>query len=186
VESRLTTLAIAALRAVKPIIALIDPESGDVRKSAPAGIGRRVESVVCTDGKSIVFSGNRGGLLDVPLIRDRRSRATDVGSIRRLEPVVSPDGTFVVFVTERFSTNLDTPRPARFGWRVWIWRHGRGCSRFRRTAPESAVLGDGQTLTFIAEPDGIANGTMLSMADPRCGSRRFSPAWPVSWRRARR
>ena len=72
-----------------------------------------------------------------------------------LEPAFLPDGRTIVFVTERFSTDLDTlDSRVRCGWRGWIWRHeaSRADSRVPQgQAPEPA--GDAPTarpMTFIA------------------------------------
>ncbi len=77
-----------------------------------------------------------------------------------LEPVVSPDGKVVVFVTERFSTNLETLEagPLRLARLDLATREVRLISGFlggKHLSPQ--ISGDGATVTFIADPDGISN-----------------------------
>lgn len=157
------TLAIAAVHAAKPVIALLDPVSGNVRKEWPLpGLDDALNPSYSPDGKWIVFSGNRGGLLDLYRVNLESGAMEQLTAddFADLEPVVSPDGTFVVFVTERFSTNLETLEagPLRLARLDLATKDVRLISGFlggRHLSPQFSA--DGQTLTFIAEPDGIAN-----------------------------
>ncbi len=72
----------------------------------------------------------------------------------------SPDGTFIVFVTERFSADLDTlePGPLRLARLDLATRDVRLISGFlggKHLSPQ--ISGDGRTVTFLADPDGISN-----------------------------
>jgi len=157
------TLAIGAVRKAKPIIALIDSESGDIRKEIPLpGLSDVLNPSYAPDGQSIVFSGNRGGLVDLYRLTLATGAVEQLTSdpFADLEPVMSPDGTFVVFVTERFSTSLETlaPGPLRLARLDLTTKDVRLLSGFlggRHLSPQFSV--DGQTVTFIAEPDGVAN-----------------------------
>ena len=62
------------------------------------------------DGKSVVFSGNRGGLVDLYRVTLSSGAVEQLTKdpYADLEPVMTPDGKAVIFVTERFSTNLET------------------------------------------------------------------------------
>jgi hypothetical protein len=157
------TLAIGAVRQAKPVIALLDPESGDVRKELPLpGLSDVLNPSYAPDGQSIVFSGNKGGLLDLYRITLATGEVEQLTSdpFGDLEPVISNDGTFVVFVTERFSMSLDTlePGPLRLARLDLATKDVRLLSGFlggRHLSPQFS--NDGQTITFIAEPDGVAN-----------------------------
>jgi hypothetical protein len=49
--------------------------------------------------------------------RSRRARPPDQRSFADLEPAFLPDGTGLVFVTERYSTNLETLEAGPLRWR---------------------------------------------------------------------
>ena len=65
------------------------------------------------DGRSIVLSGNRGGFLDLYLLslQTGRLEALTHDPFGDSEPVFTPDGQSIVFVTERFSTDLASLEP---------------------------------------------------------------------------
>jgi Tol biopolymer transport system component len=157
------TIAITAVRSGRPIVTLVDAASGDVvRELNLPGLDDAIDPVYSPDGRSIAISGNRGGLSDLYLV------TLDTGKVDQLtkdpfadlEPVFTPDGKSLVFVTERFSTDLTTLqggplRLARLDLSTRAVSPIPGFLRGKHLSPQ--VSADGQTLTFIAEPDGISN-----------------------------
>ena len=138
-----------------------------------------INPVYAPDGKTIYFSGNRGGLYDLyRLTLDSSAvEALTQDAYADLEPAVTPDGRALVFVTERYSTNLDTLQPGPF-------RLARLDLATKAVTPIAAFLdgkhispqvsADGRTLTFIADPDGISNLYRMPIdGDRSSGSRRF-------------
>ena len=156
-------LAITALRAGTPELTILDPRSGDiVREIKLPSLDDAIDPAFSPDGKVIALSGNRGGLSDLYLLTldsGRLDRLTN-DPFADLEPAFTPDGRALVFVTERFSTDLATltPGPLRLA-RIDLETHAvtaiPGFLRGKHLSPQ--VSADGRSLTFIAEPDGISN-----------------------------
>ena len=157
------TLAIAAIKSGKPVIALLDAGSGRVlRELALPGLHDVLNPTFSPDGRTLVFSGNRGGLMDLYRL-DVASGGLDQltnDPVADLEPAFLPDGRSIVFVTERFSTNLETlvSGPLRLARLDLATREVRGIPGFLRGKHLSPQpTSDGMALTFIADPDGISN-----------------------------
>ena len=157
------TLAIAAIRSGRPVLALIDVSNGRVRREvALPGLDDVMHPAFAPDGGSIVVSGNAGGLIDlyrVSLNHDAIERLTD-DVYADLEPAFTPDGTSVVFVTERFSTDVERleagpPRLAHLDLATRSVRPIAGFLAGKHLSPQ--VTPDGQWVTFVADPDGVSN-----------------------------
>ncbi|MFO7302013.1 MAG: peptidase S9 [Acidobacteriota bacterium] len=156
-------LAIAAVRAGRPVLALIDTTNGRIRREVRLpDLDDVLHPAFAPDGRSIVLSGNRGGLVDLYRVR------LDDGTVEQLtddvyadfEPTFTPDGTTIVFVTERFSTDVERlePGPLRLARLDLATRQVRPIAGFltgRHLSPQ--VSADGRTITFVADPDGISN-----------------------------
>ena len=73
----------------------------------------------------------------------------------------TPDGRSIVFVTERFSTDLETLEPGPLRLARLDLATQRRCTpipaflRGKHLSPQ--VSADGRTVTFIADPDGVSN-----------------------------
>lgn len=157
------SLALTAVRAGNPVLILIDPNSGSVKREfALPNLDDAINPSFAPDGRSIVFSGNQGGLLDlfvISLDRGQLDRLTH-DPFADLEPVFTPDGKSIVFVTERFSTDLVTLvsgplRLARFDFATRAVTEIPGFLRGKHLSPQ--ISADGKELTFIGEPDGVSN-----------------------------
>ena len=113
------------------------------------------------DGKSIVFSGLAGGLLDLYILE------TESGATRRLtndpysalQPAWSPDGRLIAFATDRFTTELGSlqagvPVLAFFDLETGGVRRAVTMSGKQINPQWSA---DGRSLYFIGDGGGISN-----------------------------
>ncbi|MDP9131825.1 MAG: hypothetical protein M3M98_01660, partial [Nitrospirota bacterium] len=75
------------------------------------------------------------------------------------EATVSPDGKTIVFVTERYSTDLEQLRPgalrlARLDLATKVVQPIQAFLDGKHLSPQ--ISADGKTVTFIADPDGVS------------------------------
>lgn len=157
------TLAITATRGGRPVLALIQASNGRVRREVKlTGLDDAMHPAFAPDGASVVVSGNSGGVIDLFRVM------LDSGAIDRitndpyadLEPVFTPDGRGLVFVTERFSTDLERLVPgdlrlAHVDLSTGVVRAIPGFLHGKHLSPQ--VSADGRFVTFVADPDGINN-----------------------------
>jgi hypothetical protein len=114
------------------------------------------------DGQSLIISGNQGGLVDLyrlNLVSGVLDRLTH-DPFADLEPAVTPDGRTVVFVTERYSTDLETliPAPLRLAKLDLASGTVSPLAAFlkgKHISPQ--ISADGRRVTFVADPDGVSN-----------------------------
>jgi len=157
------TLAVAAVRRGRPVLAMLDPKSGRIqREVALDGLDDAHNPAFAPDGRTIVMSGNRGGLIDLYRVSLDSGAVTQLtrDAFADLQPTFTPDGESVVFVTERFSTDLETlvPGPLRLARLTLATGDVRPISAFLRGKHLSPqVSADGTSITFIADPDGVNN-----------------------------
>lgn len=156
-------LAMTAVRGGSSVLALIDPKTGrNQREIELPGLDDAINPTFSPDGRSVVVSGNRGGFVDLYLLSLESGRLDQLthDAFADLEPVFTPDGASIVFVTERFTTDLTTLAPgalrlARLTLATRAVDPMAGFLKGKQLSPQ--VSSDGRTLTFIAEPDGISN-----------------------------
>ncbi len=163
------TLVVAAERAGHAVLAFFEAASGRVRREVElAGLDNALNPAFTPNGQAVVLSGNHGGLIDlyrVELATGTLTQLTD-DAFADLEPVVSPDGRTVVFVTERYSTDLTrlVPGPLRLARLDLASGEVSPIAGFlagKHISPQ--ISPDGRMLTFIAEPDGIGNLYRMSI-----------------------
>ncbi len=156
-------LALAAIRGGKCVLVLVNTRTGrDEREIELPGLDDAINPSFSPDGRSVVLSGSRGGFADLYLLTVATGKLEALTNDRfaDLEPTFTPDGRTIVFVTERFSTNIDAvdPGPLRLARLDLATRDVRPIAGFLKGKQISPVVSDdGQTVTFIAEPDGISN-----------------------------
>ena len=145
------------------MLAMIDPQSGRIRRELDLeGLDDAFNPVFAPDGRSIVLSGNAGGLFDLywfTLEPGRLERLTN-DPFADLEPAFTPDGRTVVFSTERYTTSLETlePGPMRLAAIDLTTRAVRPIAAFLRGKHVSPqVTGDGASVVFVGDPDGVSN-----------------------------
>ncbi|MGE3276178.1 MAG: BamA/TamA family outer membrane protein [Vicinamibacterales bacterium] len=156
-------LAITTVRAGRPVLAIFDAIDGGRLDEMPLdGIDEAFNPAWSPDGRSIAFSGLAGGQSDLFLLdvdSGKVSHLTD-DLYADMEPDWSPDGTRLLFVTDRFDTDLDTLDVGLPELGV-ITIGDRSITRLsafsgvRHLSPQWGA--DGRTVYFIAAPEGIPN-----------------------------
>ena len=156
-------LVITAVQGGRPALVFVEAETGRVaRELRLETLDDALNPTVSPDGRSVLVSGNRGGLIDLYLV------SVDTGEVEQLtddpyadlEPAFTPDGTSAVFVSERFSTDLESLdtgplRLARIDLATRAVRPIQGFLAGKHLSPQ--VTADGRFVLFVAEPDGVAN-----------------------------
>jgi hypothetical protein len=119
---------------------------------------------ISPDGRRIVFSALTGGLLNLHLFDlETQTRTPLTGdAFADLHPVWSPDGGTIAWVTDRFTSNLDTLefgdyRIGSLDVRTGDMRPLAGFDTGRNTNP--AFSADGRALYFIGTPTGFRTST---------------------------
>ena len=182
----------SAIRRGHAALLLIDPETG-----------RRLEEIemkdlseiqtpsFSPDGRRVVFSALQGGLLDLwiyDLATGRRQRLT-TDAFAELQPVFSPDGGRIAFVTDRFSTNLETLdfgnyRLALLEVKTGEIRELPAYAGAKHVNPQWSP--DGTALYFLSDADGASNvhrlelgsGELRQVTDLRTGVAGITPLSP--------
>jgi len=180
----------AALRAGQPVLTIVDADNGRrLSEHEFADLGEIYNPAWSPDGRRIAFSALNGGLLDL-FVFDLES-----GALRQLtndpfadlDPEWSPNGRELVWVTDRFSSSLETLAFGnyRIGAMTIDGRQVRQLAGFpvgRNTNPEYAADG---SLYFVATPDGIPNvyrqsagGTPVRVTNVMSGVAGITPLTP--------
>jgi len=124
--------------------------------------------VIAPDGTRVAFTALQGGLLDLwiyDLESGDKTQLTD-DAYADLHPAFSPDGRRLAFVTDRFSTKLDT---LAFGnYRLAIHDFGDkslrevpGYARAQHTNPQWRP--DGRALYFVSNVNGAPNVHLVDL-----------------------
>ena len=104
-------VVVATVTAGHPALAIFDAESGtEDREISIADVDEIFNPTWAPDGHALCFTGMSQGLTDLyvyDLNASKPRRLTD-DAYADLQPAWSPDGRHIAFVTDRFSSNLQT------------------------------------------------------------------------------
>ena len=162
-------LVMTAVRGGDCVLAFIEPLSGrNVREIVLPGLDEAINPSFSPDGRSVVLSGSRGGLVDlfVVTLDSGRMQPLTNDAFADLEPTFTPDGKTVVFVTERYTTDLAELAPgalrlARVSLETQEVQPIVAFLKGKQISPH--VTPDGRSVVFIADPDGICNLYRISI-----------------------
>ena len=154
---------LASVQSGRPVLIFLDAvEGGGTREARVAQVDEIFSITWAPDGRTLVFSAHTGGVSDLWRYEIESGNVTRLtnDAYADLEPSFSPDGRRLVYVTERFSTNL--PTAAVGDLRLAVMDVASGQSREitafatgKHISPQWAP--DSATIFFIADPDGISN-----------------------------
>ncbi|MBW8772816.1 MAG: PD40 domain-containing protein, partial [Gemmatimonadetes bacterium] len=189
-------LTLAAKRGPKDDLLVIDVRRDRIARRIEVPLAGILTPSFSPDGKQIVFSGLDGGLSDLFIVN------TDGTGLRRLthdkyadmNPVWSPDGHTLAFVTDRGpGTNFATlqfsgPRIALYDLQTNTVVDLEHMDRGRNVSPQWSP--DGKQLAFVSDRNGVANIYLYDLAakdifqitDLFTGVQGITPTSPVlSW-----
>jgi len=163
--------AVPAIKNGKAALRIVDVATGEVDRDYVFDfdeLGEVLNPAWSPDGQSIAITGLRGGFSDLYLV-DLKS-----GSLQpltndpyaELQPAWSPDGRTLVFVTDRFTTDLGQlafGKNSLAAMDVGSRRvtHINGFERSSHINPQIAP--DGRSVFFVASPNGIPNVYRVSL-----------------------
>ena len=160
----------SALRDGQDVLVIVNVENGDrLKEYRVPDVGEINTPTWSPDGASIVFSGLSGGLTDL------YSLDLESGDARRLtndrfadlQPVFSPDGRRLAFVTDRFGTNFDSLTWGAYALGVMDVQTGQIQSVPGMAGPKNINpqwTRDGNGLFFISNRNGIPNVYRVELA----------------------
>ncbi len=145
-------------------LAIMDVRSRRILETRSVGRFEAITGVAwAPDANRLAVAGTRGGISDLALydLRDGTSRMLTSDTYAELQPSFSPDGETLAFITDRGPET--SPDLLRFGpMRIGLMDVDTGSIETFAVSEESKHVspqftGDGQSLYFIADPDGFSD-----------------------------
>jgi Tol biopolymer transport system component len=186
-------LAVATLRAGHPVIAIVDAATGHITTEVPfATLGEIFQPAWSPDGSSIAFSAQVGGFTDLYVynLHTRKLERLTHDTYADLQPSWTPDGHALTFVTDQFSTSLDTLEAGRYEL-AQIDLADRAIHQIRTGLSGSAYTpawsADGRQLYFVSTYSGRpevyrldeATGRTVRLTDALTGIAGITPTSPA-------
>jgi Tol biopolymer transport system component len=163
----------AGLSKGQPVLSFVNVDTGNREdEHVFPDLDEIFNPVWSPDGRTVAFSALKGGILDLYLFDVQTKTLTQLTSdvYADYDPEWSPDGREIAWVTDRFSSNVQTLdfgnyRIGAIDVRTKAMRPLAGFEKGRNTNPEFSS--DGRALYFVATPDGVPNVYRMDMASGR-------------------
>jgi hypothetical protein len=154
----------------RPALVIMDGQKGGKQMEIPfPALGEIGGPTFSPDGRRIAFSALSGGLSDLFVydLQTKALRQLTKDAYADLQPVWSPDGGRIAFVTDRFSTNLATLDAGNYRLALVDLEsaHVTALATFEKGKninPQWSA--DGKGLYFLSDQSGITNVYRLDVA----------------------
>ena len=153
-------LAVASVQAGRGAIAIFDADNGKIVQEIRIDErGELFHPTWSPDGQFIAFSAQIGGFTDLWVhdLRTGQTRRLTHDPFADLQPSWSPDGQRLLFITDRYTSNLDTLAFGDLGLATFEVATGRiaGIANdLRGQASSPQWMPDGSTIAFVSDHSG--------------------------------
>ena len=170
-DAESTRIAIATVTGGRAALAIFNAQSGDREREIRIPDADEIFNPTwAPDGHAICFTGMTKGLTDLFIVD------VESGSVRQLtsdafadlQPAWSPDGSRIAFVTDRFSSTIETLNMGSYRIALLDPQTGRieqapAFTRGKNINPQ--WMPGSRSILFISDGDGIPNLYRLSLAE---------------------
>jgi dipeptidyl aminopeptidase/acylaminoacyl peptidase len=162
-DAKSRSFALATVRDGHPVLTIFDMPSGRIRQRiAVPDVDQIFSPTWSPTGGRLAFSGMKGGVTDIYTLNlaDGRVKALTSDPYSDLQPSWSPDGTQIVFTTDRFSSSLDRLEFGRYELGMLEWPSGQvtdlgGTAAGKNIDPHWCP--DASCVYFVSDETGISN-----------------------------
>jgi Tol biopolymer transport system component len=172
-DARGRRFAFAAVTKGKPVLSILDVETGRVELEVPfPTLGEIYSPTWSPDGRRLAFSANQGGLTDLYLydLAAKRLQRLTHDAFADIQPSWSPDGRRIAFASDRFSTRMAELDVGRYGLALLELEGGaiaavQAFDGAKNINPQWSP--EGGELLFLSDRGGITNVYRLDLAGGR-------------------